>query len=506
MGSGKKVGPSPGVIRWGGGESMRLSFHGAASGVTGSCYLLEVEGYRILVDCGMFQGKDELFSSNLKPFRFDPASISAVLLTHAHLDHCGRLPFLVRQGFRGPIYATAPTRYLTEIVLWDAAHLQEEHFQGTPGHTKLSGRSAGIRHASPFYSLSDVMDTMTLFSRPTDENIPVGLFPGIDATFYPAGHILGSASIQIVVSGRNRKTRILFSGDLGPYRPALLKPPSPPEDSDYVVMETTYGDRLHRSLEDSKGELLDVLAETYRRGGQVLIPTFALERTQDLLFFFREWKTAGQLPGQRPFFLDSPMAINVTHIYEKFPDLLDERLLAQFKEGQDPFVFPGLKFVRTASESRGIQGEATRGVILAGSGMISGGRILYHLAREIDNSRSSLVFVGYQAEGTLGRALIDGRQHVTILGSEKDVRLGIHSINGFSAHADQGDMLRWCSSMKTPDRVFLIHGEKRSMEAFRTKLATSGWKDVHIPVLHESLEIPEKKAFPNKKKREVLAT
>uniref|UniRef100_A0A7C3LYG0 MBL fold metallo-hydrolase n=1 Tax=Leptospirillum ferriphilum TaxID=178606 RepID=A0A7C3LYG0_9BACT len=488
---------------------MRLSFHGAASGVTGSCYLLEVEGYRILVDCGMFQGKDELFSSNLKPFSFDPASISAVLLTHAHLDHCGRLPFLVRQGFRGPIYATAPTRYLTEIVLWDAAHLQEEHFQGSQRHTKESGRSGGrtarIKHASPFYSLADVMDTMTLFSRPPDENIPVGLFPGIDVTFYPAGHILGSASIQIVVSGRNRKTRILFSGDLGPSRPALLNPPSPPEDSDYVVMETTYGDRLHRSLADSKDELLDVLEETHRRGGQVLVPTFALERTQDLLFFFREWKTQGQLPGHQPFFLDSPMAINVTHIYEKFPDLLNERLLGQFKVGQDPFVFPDLKFVRTASESRDILRSKSSAVILAGSGMISGGRILYHLAREMDHPRASLVFGGCQAEGTLGRTLLDGRQHVTILGSEKDVRLGIHSINGFSAHADQGDLLRWCSSMKTPDRVFLVHGEQRSMNAFRAKLATSGWKDVHIPVLHETLEIPEKKAITNKNKGEVLA-
>lgn len=487
---------------------MRLSFHGAASGVTGSCYLLEMDDFRILVDCGMFQGKDEMFSSNLRPFRFDPASISAVLLTHAHLDHCGRLPFLVRQGFRGPIYATAPTRYLTEIVLWDAAHLQEEHLQGVKGSGKefghSGGRTAGKMATPSFYTLADVMDTMNLFVRPPDNGTPVNLSPGVDATFHPAGHILGSASIQVVVSGPDRKTRILFSGDLGPSRPALLSAPSPPKDSDYVVMETTYGDRLHRSFDDSKDELLDVLKETHRRGGQVLVPTFALERAQDLLFFFREWSNAGRLPGHQPFFLDSPMAINVTRIYEKFPELLSDRLLGQFRKGQDPFVFPELKFVRTVAESRGIQGAGPRAVILAGSGMVSGGRILYHLAREIDNPRSSLVFVGYQAEGTLGRSILDRRQHIRILGSEKDVRLGIHSINGFSAHADQEDLLRWCSSMKIPDRVFLVHGEQRSMEAYRLKLASSGWNDVHIPSLHESVEIPEKRIIRNKKKEEAV--
>ncbi|MHB8544488.1 MAG: MBL fold metallo-hydrolase RNA specificity domain-containing protein [Leptospirales bacterium] len=476
---------------------MKLSFQGAASCVTGSCHLLDVGGFRILVDCGMFQGPDEIFSSNLKPFSFDPESISAVLLTHAHLDHCGRLPFLVRQGFRGPVIATAPTRYLAEIVLWDAAHLQEEHVahgNGKKGHRPrmpLGSRGKKAKGGT-FFSVADVMDLMALFAPPAEYEIPVNVAPGIDVTFHNAGHILGSASVQITVTRPGKKTRILFSGDLGPASHPLLSPASPPQDSDYVVMETTYGDRLHRSFDSSKDELLGVLADTYRRGGQVLIPTFAIERAQDLLYFFREWREEGRLPGKETFFLDSPMAINVTHIYERFPDLLADSLKSLFQKGKDPFMFPELRLTRSVLESRSISETSARSVILAGSGMVSGGRILYHLGREIENPRSSLVFVGFQAQGTLGRSILDGEKTVRLLGEEKNVRIGTHSINGFSAHADQGDLLAWCQSMKQPDGVFLIHGEPRSLGAFREKLGTIGWDNIQVPALHETVEVPER--------------
>ena len=477
---------------------MKLSFHGAASCVTGSCHLLDIDGFRILVDCGLFQGPDEIFSSNVKPFGFDPESISLVLLTHAHLDHCGRLPFLVRQGFRGPVVATAPTRYLAEIVLWDAAHLQEERASGAGGYKKggrlsrFSGAGGRKGKKGGFYSVADVLDTMSLFARPAEYEIPVNLAPGIDATYYNAGHILGSASIQITVTRPGKKTRILFSGDLGPETHPLLSPSSPPQDSDYVVMETTYGDRLHRSFESSKDELLGVINDTHRRGGQVLIPTFALERAQDLLYFFREWRDGGRLPGKLPFFLDSPMAINVTHIYERFPDLLDDRLKNLFDKGRDPFMFPELRLTRSVPESRSIAEASARSVILAGSGMVSGGRILYHLFREIENPRSSLVFVGFQAEGTLGRSILEGEKTVRLMGSEKTVRIGLHSINGFSAHADQRDLLGWCRPMNRPEGVFLIHGEHRSLWAFRDKLATIGWNKIQIPALHETVDLPER--------------
>lgn len=467
--------------------------------MTGSCHLLDVDGFRILVDCGMFQGPDEIFSSNLNPFSFDPESVSAVLLTHAHLDHCGRLPFLMRQGFRGPVVATAPTRYLAEIVLWDAAHLQEEHAARSGGKQRkrppLSGDLRGKEKKGKretFYSVADVLDLMSLFSRPAEYEIPVNLAPGIDVTFHNAGHILGSASVQITVTRPGKKTRILFSGDLGPDSHPLLSPPFPPQDSDYVVMETTYGDRLHRSFDSSKEELLGVLHDTFRRGGQVLIPTFALERAQDLLYFFREWREKGRLPGKEPFFLDSPMAINVTHIYERFPDLLGESLKDSFRKGKDPFMFSELRLTRSVLESRSIAESAARSVVLAGSGMVSGGRILYHLGREIENPQSSLVFVGFQAEGTLGRSILEGEKKVRLSGEEKSVRIGIHSINGFSAHADQRDLLTWCQSMKKPGEVFLIHGEARSLVGFKEKLGSIGWDHIRIPALHETVDLPER--------------
>ncbi len=485
---------------------MNLSFHGAASCVTGSCHLLDVDGFRILVDCGMFQGPDELFSSNDMPFGFDPESVSVVLLTHAHLDHCGRLPLLVKKGFRGPIIATLPTRYLAEIVLWDAAHLQEEKTRaGEGGERRRSPRTegspdrrSGQRHAL-LYTLPDVIDTMALFARPAEYEMPVNLAPGIDASFHNAGHILGSSSIRVTVTRPGRKTRILFSGDLGPEVPALLSPSDPPLDNDYVVMETTYGDRLHRSFAASKEELLGVLTDTRSRKGNVLIPTFALERAQDLLSVFREWFQEGRLPKDLHVFLDSPMAIDVTQIYGRFPELLSEeaRRLTAAGEGQ-LFLFPGLRMTRSAQESRSIRDIPDSRVVLAGSGMISGGRILHHLSQEIDNPRSSLVFVGFQSEGTLGRRIVDGAKTVTLLGRECDVRIGTHFINGFSAHADQGDLLDWCRPMKAPETVFLVHGERPSLSGFREVLEKEGWTRIHIPVLHEIVEIPEK---PSARKR-----
>lgn len=485
---------------------MNLSFHGAASCVTGSCHLLDVDGFRILVDCGMFQGPDELFSSNALPFGFDPESVSVVLLTHAHLDHCGRLPLLVKHGFRGPIITTLATRYLAEIVLWDAAHLQEERAKGGDGgdrrraHRPWTGPERRSKQKpSVLYTLPDVIDTMALFARPAEYDMPVNLAPGIDASFHNAGHILGSASIRVTVTRPGRKTRILFSGDLGPEEPALLSPSDPPLDNDYVVVETTYGDRMHRSFSASKDELLGVLADAGARRGNVLIPTFALERAQDLLFVLREWSRDAHLPKDLHVFLDSPMAIDVTQIYGRFPDLLSEEARSMTAKGEELFLFPGLRMTRTAQESRAINDVPQPRVVLAGSGMISGGRILYHLAQEIDNPRSGLVFVGYQAEGTLGRRIVDGAKTVSLLGRERDVRIGTHFINGFSAHADQGDLLAWCRPMTVPDTVFLVHGERPSLSGFRDALETLGWAKTHIPVLHETVELAEKSTARKRK-------
>lgn len=463
---------------------MNLSFHGAASCVTGSCHLLSVDGFNLLVDCGLFQGQDELFGGTSDPFGFDPSEIDAVLLTHAHLDHCGRLPLLWRQGFRGPIYATAPTRLLAGIVLQDAAHLHEESRDRKNKHV----RGVLNKREDATYNISDVLETMALFQT-VELEAPVKLFRDITATFYDAGHILGSASIQVVARRKGKTTRILFSGDLGPRNVTLVKPWSPPADSDYVLVETTYGDRYHRSREESVEQLATVVTKTLSAGGNVLIPTFALERAQELLWVFGQFFREDRVRPGTFFFLDSPMALSATEVFERFRTQLSPELERLITAGVDPFSFPGLVMARSVHDSQEINAVRNNAVIMAGSGMVSGGRIIYHLERHIENPLSSLVFVGYQAQGTLGRAIVDGEKKVRLMGEMRDVRIQTHLINGFSAHADQGDLLAWCSKMTVPRRAFLVHGEPRSMDGFAEKLPSIGWNDLYRPRLHETVEL-----------------
>jgi metallo-beta-lactamase family protein len=461
---------------------MRVTFHGAAKRVTGSCYLVEAAGTRILVDCGMFQGKDDMARENSRPLGFDPRDLTAVLLTHAHLDHCGRLPLLVRGGFRGPIFSTAATRDLTQIVLMDAAHILEEHAEHQHRHHE--------ELSPPIYSLVDVFDTMRCFQVAATYRSPLSLAPGLEAVFYDAGHILGSASIQITEKTGQSRTRILFSGDLGSSGRSFLMPSDPPPDSDVVVMETTYGDRNHRSYEASKEELKTVIRETFDRGGDVLIPTFALERTQEILFLFRKWDMEGFFPRDSHVFLDSPMAIRSTDVFGRYRDSFDTELRGLLEKGEDPFHFDRLTLARSSDDSRRINTARGPSVILAGSGMLSGGRMMYHIEREIDNPKSSLVFVGYQSQGTLGRDLVDGAKTVRIFGQAREVRINLAMINGFSAHADQRDLLDWCRRMKVPSLAILVHGEEKSMEGFRKVLPGIGWTRVTLPDLGESITLP----------------
>lgn len=460
---------------------MHVTFFGAARCVTGSCYLVEAAGEKFLVDCGMFQGKDDMGEANGRPLGFDPREIKAVILTHAHLDHCGRLPLLVKRGFRGPILSTAATRDLAHIVLMDAAHILEEHAD----HREKTGKVAG----APLYSLLDVFDTMRCFHEGAAIGAPVSLAPGAEAVFYEAGHILGSASVQITERDGNTRTRVLFSGDLGPPGRAFLNPFAPPPDSDAVIMETTYGDRNHRSYDASAEELKGTIHDTFLRGGHVLIPTFALERTQELLFLFRKWEGEGFFPDDCQVFLDSPMAIRSTEVFSRYRDSFDPRLKALFDRGIDPFHFGRLSLSRSPDDSRRINRAHGRAIILSGSGMLSGGRMMFHLDREIDNPKSSLIFVGYQGQGTLGRELVDGARTVSIFGEKREVRIAISMINGFSAHADQSDLLAWCRKMRVPSRVILVHGEERSMEGFRKVLPRVGWGDPLIPEIGRRLSL-----------------
>lgn len=424
--------------------------HGAAREVTGSCHQIEFDGKNVLVDCGMFQGGVESEEANAEPFGFDVSAVDALLLTHAHLDHCGRLPLLVRRGFRGRIYATAATIDLVRVVLLDAAGLQEEDAR----RARRRGRRHGQEDAEPLFTLDDVFHTMDYFT-PVAYERTVEVVPGMRARFLDAGHILGSASILVEIMGGERK--ILFSGDLGNTGHALLRDATPAPPADYVVMETTYGDRLHRPQDQSIAELYDAISTTLQREGNVIIPTFALERAQEVLYHLKRGRADGRLPQRMSIFLDSPMAISATDIFRRHPECFGKSFLASLRE-EDPFGMPGLHFTRDTADSMAINQITGGAVILAGSGMCTGGRVRHHLKHNLWNNKAGVIFVGYAAQGTLARRIIDGAREVHIFDESIQVRAGIWTINGFSAHADQRGLLDWLGTH--PRRqVLLVHGE-----------------------------------------------
>jgi metallo-beta-lactamase family protein len=442
---------------------MKLSFHGADRNVTGSCHLLECAGKRLLIDCGMFQGSHELSQDNAVEFGFDARSIDYVLQTHAHLDHCGRLPLLVKRGFQGEIIATAATRELAHVVLLDAAHLQEEEaVRNSRRHSRRSGNSSV---ALPLYTELDAMNCFDCFGRKAIYGQRMTLAKGLTVSYHDAGHILGSASVRVEGGGHS----VIFSGDIGNSGRPLLRDPQPPPHADVVVMETTYGDRLHRSLTDSVQELYDAISSTFQRGGNVIIPTFALERAQEILFYLREGVQLGKLPGSMQVFLDSPMAISATEIFNRHPECFDEQSTALLNSGQDLFALPGLHMTRDTSESMALNRVSGGAVIMAGAGMCTGGRIRHHLKHNLWRRDASIIFVGYAANGTLARRIIDGAKYVTLFGEEIPVHASIHTINGFSAHADRDELLAWHRTIK-PAKTFLVHGDEQVMLSFKQLL------------------------------------
>jgi metallo-beta-lactamase family protein len=461
---------------------MRLSFHGADRGVTGSCHLVECAGKRVLVDCGLYQGERELEEDNAEPFGFDAAAIDLVLLTHAHLDHCGRLPLLVRRGFRGEIVTTAATRELTRVVLLDAAHLQEEEAERRARHAARRGERDA---RPPLYTRLDALNTFEYFGRNARYGAALELAPGIRATFLDAGHILGSASIELQLEEAGRRRCVAFSGDLGNRGRPLLRDPVPPVGADVVVMESTYGDRLHKPLPPSVDELLAAVGDTFHRGGNVVIPTFALERAQELLYYLREGKAAGRLPRQTQVFLDSPMAISATEIYRRHPECYEESTARLLRAGGDPFDLPGLHVTRETAESVALNRIVGGAVILAGSGMATGGRVRHHLRHNLPREACSVVLVGFAARGTLARQLVDGAKTVHLFGDEVPVRARVHTINGFSAHADRDELLDWHRRVGAR-RTFVVHGEEEVMSRLAPLLEGT---DVHIPALGEGFEL-----------------
>ncbi|HAX82813.1 MAG TPA: MBL fold metallo-hydrolase [Actinobacteria bacterium] len=460
---------------------MRISFHGANRDVTGSCHLIEFAGTRVLIDCGMFQGGRRLHEENSEPFGFDPAAIDVVLLTHAHLDHCGRLPLLVKRGFRGEIVTTAASRELAQVVLLDSASLHEEEAKR---EERTAARRGETQPVEPLYTTLDALNTFELFGRTAGYGEPITLAPNLDATFLDAGHILGSATIVIESTRNGTRHVIAFSGDIGNDADPLLRSPVTPPGADAVVMETTYGDRLHKPIEPSVQELYDAVTGTLDRGGNVIIPTFALERAQQVLFFLALGVTQKRLPRALQVYLDSPMAISATEIYRRHPEGYDPEVAEMFREGRDPFALPGLHFTRESAQSRVLNDIHGGVVIMAGSGMATGGRVLHHLKHNVWRSEASVVLVGFAARGTLARRLVDGADRVGIFGEEIPVRARIHTINGFSAHADRDELLGWHRAI-APERTFLVHGEEGVMEGFSKLLEAK----VTLPRFGESFEL-----------------
>ncbi|WP_213736937.1 MBL fold metallo-hydrolase [Bradyrhizobium sp. dw_411] len=445
--------------------------------------MVECAGKRILVDCGLYQGSRELDQENAGSFGFDAASIDYVLLTHAHLDHCGRLPLLTRRGFRGEIITTSASRELTKLVVLDAAYLMEENARRRAHRGGHAG--AGGDEKNPLYSTLDALNCLDNFGRTATYSEALDVTPGVSATFIDAGHILGSASIFLQLSEQGHSTSVLFSGDLGNAGRLLLRSPAAPPRADNVVMETTYGDRLHKPLGPSIDELFEAITENFKRGGNVIIPTFAVERAQELLYFLSDGIKKGKLAKSTQVFLDSPMAISATEIFRHHPECLEPDTAKQFQDGHDPFGLSGLHFTREAAESMALNNIAGGAIIMAGSGMCTGGRVRHHLQHNLGRNKSAIVFVGYAATGTLARRIIDGAKQVKIFGEEVPVRARIYTINGFSAHADQAELLAW-QSQTGAKRTFLVHGEQDSMTKFAAHL-----RDTHVemPVQNQSFEL-----------------
>jgi metallo-beta-lactamase family protein len=465
---------------------MRIRFLGAARQVTGSCYFLDAGGVKILVDCGMFQEREYSYR-NWEPFPVPPEQIDHVLLTHVHLDHSGLLPKLVREGFTGKILLTPASREMLPIVIMDSARVQEEDAAFKKKRHLKEGRK-GPHADIPLYTVHDVDRCLPLLKDVPYEKY-VSLNDRVKVCFYDAGHILGSATVEIVVQNENGTQNIIFSGDIGQYDRPLLNDPTAVKRADYVVMESTYGNRNHEDAQHVDEKLYDIISSTVKIGGNVLIPTFAIERAQELLYHFGRLRREHCMPLVRTF-LDSPMAVEITRVFEHYKKYLDEETRALFENGGSPFEFPELRLVESAEESKAIDRFKGPVVVMSGSGMITGGRIKHHLAMNITDPKSVLLFVGYQAAGTLGRLILDGVSPVRIHGQSYPVRIRIEKIEGFSAHAGMDDLKRWLGGFDSPPRrVFLTHGEQDSISSLADYIRSKdGWQ-VTAPQYMEEFEI-----------------
>jgi metallo-beta-lactamase family protein len=467
---------------------MRIQFWGAARTVTGSMHLLEVNGHRLLLDCGLYQGKrKEAFERN-RTLPFDARQIDAVVLSHAHIDHSGNLPSLVKAGFTGPIYSTSATRDLDAYMLLDSAHIQESDVAYVNKRRAKQGKNL----FEPLYTRQDAMNTLAHFTT-VEYNRPFEPLPGVQVHFRDAGHILGSAIVVIDVEEKRRQFRLVFSGDIGRKGLPILSDPQVAEHVDYVIMESTYGNRFHESTGEAKETLRQAAQEVYDRRGKLIIPAFAVGRTQELVYGLNQLWEEGKLPPIQAF-VDSPLAVNVTEVFRLHPECYDaEAREALFTEDdRNPLSYRHLQYIRDVEDSMRLNDMQEPAIIISASGMAEAGRVLHHLKHHVGEPNSMVMFVGYQAENTLGRKLLDGQDPVPILGEDYPVRARVRKAEGYSAHADRSELLGWVSRIQSQGelkRVFLVHGEEEGLMALAEGLRKQAVPQVDVPERGQVFEL-----------------
>ena len=490
---------------------MKITFLGATRTVTGSNFLVEAAGKKFLVDCGMWQGREDIEIQNGEDFEYNPAEIDFMLLTHAHIDHSGRIPKLYNEGFKNKIYAHKATCDLCTLMLPDSGHIQEAEIEWKNRKRIRKGE----KELPPLYTAEDALKSLEVF-EPVKYDEIIEITPDIHVRFNDAGHMLGSSIIELWVKEDGKETKTVFTGDLGNNDIPLLSEPTMIESTDYLVMESTYGSRLHLRNEEKAKMFLDIVSETLDNGGTVVIPSFAVGRTQEILYeinklkdiitdeeFKRRYKTL----MKSPVYVDSPLAISATEVFKENMELFDEETQAQIMQGDNPLEFPGLEFTRTADESKALNEDPKSSIIISASGMCEVGRIKHHLKHNLWNPKSTILFVGYQAPGTLGYSIVNGAKKVKIFGEEIAVNARIEYIEGYSGHADQEGLMNFIYSFITkPKHIFLVHGEPESQDILQAKIEEETKIGVTVPEFGETYELNEKVEMTHKIERKVANT
>lgn len=466
---------------------MKILFGGAAGEVTGSKHLITFNGKKILLDCGMFQGHREEAAEKNKHFYWDPKEIDAVILSHAHMDHSGILPYLVKMGYNGPIYSTHATRDICQYMLLDSAFIQEREV----AYLKEKNKNKGVFIEEPLYTTDDAENALQKFFAVNYEQKFV-VTEGLVASFYDAGHILGSALVHLEFHDdkTNKDLKLTFTGDLGRKGLPILRDPQLVPASEILITETTYGNRLHAAIQTIEDDLGAVVNEVCKNGGKLIIPAFALERTQEIVYYLHLLSDKGKIP-KIPIYVDSPLAGNVTEVFRSHLECYDAKTREEFvKNGDNPFGFSELNYTRSVEESKGLNEKRGPMIIISASGMCEHGRVLHHLKNNIDNAKNVVLIVGYQAAHTLGRKLVEGQKQVNIFGVSYKVKASIYVMDAFSGHADRSDLLDYIGRVDGLKKLFLVHGENDQREAFKEALKSNGFPDAYAPSLGEEVEIP----------------